>query len=168
MDDLRKRIDEMLANLKQERDELHVKAHLAKMDAGDEWTELEAKLTKLNAKAKELGGASLEASKDIGAAAKLLGEEIRAASRRSRSASTPSRMPSRSARRALRLERFSGELYGSPSTTSPDTNCASSRRRLSTSSALRKLNVSSIFVLSTSVPYFFQFQRALPRSSNEM
>ena len=77
MDDLRKRIDEMLANLKQERDELHIKAHLAKMDAGDEWAELEAKLAKLNAKAKELGGASLEASKDIGAAAKLLGEEIR-------------------------------------------------------------------------------------------
>lgn len=77
MDDLRKRIDEMLANLKKERDELHVKAHLAKMDAGDEWTELEAKLAKLNAKAKELGGASLDASKDIGAAAKLLGEEIR-------------------------------------------------------------------------------------------
>ena len=77
MDDLKKRIDEMIANLKKERDELHVKAHLAKMEASDEWKELESKLAKLNAKGKELGGASLEASKDIGAAAKLLGEEIR-------------------------------------------------------------------------------------------
>jgi hypothetical protein len=77
MNDLKQRIDELLANLKQERDELHVKAHLAKMEASDEWTALEAKLVKLNAKARELGGASREASKDIGAAAMLLGEEIR-------------------------------------------------------------------------------------------
>jgi len=77
MNDLKQRIDELLANLKQERDALHVKAHLAKMEASDEWTALEAKLAKLNAKARELGGASREASKDIGAAAMLLGEEIR-------------------------------------------------------------------------------------------
>jgi hypothetical protein len=51
--------------------------HLARMDASDEWKDLEAKLVKLEAKAKELSGVTAESAKDIGAAAKLLGEEIR-------------------------------------------------------------------------------------------
>lgn len=67
----------MLRDLRQERDELRVKVHLARMEANEEWQEIEQKLTKLESKAKELGGATAEAGKDIGAAAKLLGEEIR-------------------------------------------------------------------------------------------
>jgi ribosomal protein L29 len=77
MDDLKKRTQEMLADLKQEYGELRVKANLGKKEAVDEWRELETKLAKLESKAKQLGGATAEASKDIGAAAKLLGEEIR-------------------------------------------------------------------------------------------
>jgi SMC interacting uncharacterized protein involved in chromosome segregation len=77
MEDVGKRIDEMLEDLKRERDELRVKVHLAKLEAQDEWKEIETKLTKLEAKGKELAGVTADASKDIGAAAKLLGEEIR-------------------------------------------------------------------------------------------
>lgn len=77
MNDIKKRINETIEELKQERDELQVKLHLAKMEASDEWVKIQAKLEKLEAKAKELSDASAEASKDIGAAAKLLGEEIR-------------------------------------------------------------------------------------------
>lgn len=77
MNDIKKRINETIEELKQERDELQVKLHLAKMEASDEWVKIQAKLEKLEAKAKELSDASVEASKDIGAAAKLLGEEIR-------------------------------------------------------------------------------------------
>jgi hypothetical protein len=77
MDDLRKRVDELIEGLKQERDELRVKASLAKLEAMDEWREIQPKLAKLEAKAKELGGATAEASKGIGAAAKQLGDEIR-------------------------------------------------------------------------------------------
>lgn len=77
MSDIKLRIDRMVAELKQERDELKVKLHLAKMDAGDEWQKLEARLAKLDAKARELGDATAETSHDIGAAAKLLGAEIR-------------------------------------------------------------------------------------------
>jgi len=77
MDDVKERIDEILNDLKQERDELKVKLHLAKLDASDEWKKLEEKLAKLEVKTKELGGATAEASRDIGAAAKLLGQEIR-------------------------------------------------------------------------------------------
>lgn len=76
MNDVAKRIGEMIKDLKRERDELQVKLHLAKMEASDEWEELQAKLTKLESKAKELGGATAQASEDIGAAAKLLVEEI--------------------------------------------------------------------------------------------
>lgn len=77
MSDIKQRIDKMVAELKQERDELHVRLNLAKMEAGDEWKKMDAQLGKLEAKAKELGGATAEASQEISAAAKLLGEEIR-------------------------------------------------------------------------------------------
>lgn len=76
MSDIKKSINEMVEELKKERDELRVKLHLAKMEAGDEWKKLDVQLVKLEGKAKELGGATAEASKDIGAAAKLLGKEI--------------------------------------------------------------------------------------------
>ena len=76
IDDIREDIEEMLDELKQERDELRVKAGLAKLELRDDWKVLQEKIAKLEAKAKELGGATADASKDIGAAAKLLGEEI--------------------------------------------------------------------------------------------
>jgi len=77
MDDIRKRIDDTVNTLKQERDELQVKLSLAKLEAGDEWKIIEEKLTRLEDKARELGHAAAESSQDIGAAAKLLTEEIR-------------------------------------------------------------------------------------------
>jgi len=77
MNEINKQMDEMARKLQHEAEELRVKVHLAKMEASDEWKDLEKKLVKFNAKAKELGGVTVEASKDIGAAAKLLGEEIR-------------------------------------------------------------------------------------------
>ena len=77
MNDIVKQLDEMARKLEQEAGELRVKVHLAKMEASDEWRELEKKLEHLRSKTKELGGVTAEASKDIGAAANLLGEEIR-------------------------------------------------------------------------------------------
>jgi len=77
MNDIKVRIEEMLKELKQERDELHVKLHLAKMETSEEWQKLETKLANFESKARELGGATADASRDMGAAAKLLGEEIR-------------------------------------------------------------------------------------------
>ena len=77
MNDIRKRIDDMVNEIKCERDELQVKLHLARLEMGDEWNSLEKKLVKLETKAKELGSVTAESSQNIGAAAKLLGEEIR-------------------------------------------------------------------------------------------
>jgi hypothetical protein len=79
MDDIKVRVEEMIAELKRERDNLRLKANLAKLEAREEWHAVEKKLEKLEAKARELGGATADASKDVGAAAKLLGEEIRKA-----------------------------------------------------------------------------------------
>ena len=77
MGDIEERIEDMIDDLKQERDELRLKLKLAKLEANEEWLKLEAKLVKLEAKARELGDVTAEASQDIGAAARLLGEEIR-------------------------------------------------------------------------------------------
>lgn len=70
-------IDDMVSELKQKHDELQVKISLAKMEAGDEWQKLEAKMAKLEAGAKELAEVTTDASEEIFAAAKLPGEEIR-------------------------------------------------------------------------------------------
>lgn len=77
MNDVRKRVDETLSQLRQEAEALRVKLHLAKMDAGSEWQVIEAKLRKIEAKTKELSGVSAEAAKNVGAAVTLLAEEIR-------------------------------------------------------------------------------------------
>ncbi len=77
MNDMKDRIEEMLNDLKQERDELHVRLHLAKLETSEEWQKLEAKLGKFESRVKDLGGATAEASREMGAAVKLLGEEIR-------------------------------------------------------------------------------------------
>lgn len=77
MEDVRKQIKESLEQLKQERDELRVQVQLAKMEASDEWKEIEAKLVKLESKAKDIGAATAESGKEVGAAAKLLAEELR-------------------------------------------------------------------------------------------
>ncbi len=77
MNDIKKPIDDLLNELRKERDELHLKLKLAKLEANEELLKLEAKLARLEAKAKEVGSATAEASHDIGAAAQLLGKEIR-------------------------------------------------------------------------------------------
>lgn len=77
MNDIVRQMDEMARKLEQEAGEFRVKVHLAKMEASDEWKELEEKLAEFRSKTKELSGVTAEVSKDIGAAAKLLGEEIR-------------------------------------------------------------------------------------------
>lgn len=76
MSDIKERIEELLDELKEERDELKLKFKLAKMEAGDEWEKIEAQLESLEGKTKELKDVAADASQDIGSAAKLLAEEI--------------------------------------------------------------------------------------------
>lgn len=77
MKNTKERITRLVDELKQERDELRLKLQLAKMEAGDEWQELDAKWEKFESKARAVGNATAESADEIGVAAKLLGEEIR-------------------------------------------------------------------------------------------
>lgn len=61
--------------LEQERDELRVKAHLAKMDAKDEWPAMEEKWEAFKEKVSDLDFDDL--TEDMAEAAGRLGEEIR-------------------------------------------------------------------------------------------
>ncbi len=82
LEDLGEDLEELVEKLKQERDELSVKLHLAKMEASDEWQEIEHKWSKFEAKVKQAGHAAADSSGDVRAAAGLLGQEIKAAFKR--------------------------------------------------------------------------------------
>ena len=75
-------LEELIEKLKQERDELSVKLHLAKMEASEEWQELEHKWSRFEAKARQVGGAAADSTGDVRAAAVLLGQEIKALMKR--------------------------------------------------------------------------------------
>jgi len=76
-DTVRDDTKKMFRELKQKRDELAVQVHLAKLEAGDEWQEIEKKFERLELKMKELSHATAESSKDIGITAKQIGKDIR-------------------------------------------------------------------------------------------
>lgn len=71
-------LKQLTQQLKVERDALHLKAHLLKLDLRDEWQATEKKWEQLNQKLHRAGTEGVESSRDIAAAIKLLGEEIKA------------------------------------------------------------------------------------------
>ncbi len=72
-------IDELLEELKQKRDELRVKMHLASKDAKDEWEELEEKMEEFSGKAKQFANDAKikETGEGLGDALGKLGHEIK-------------------------------------------------------------------------------------------
>ncbi len=80
------RLEQLAARLRQERDELRVRAHLLKAELRDEWDELERKWHKLEPRLSRLREGSRESAEDIGAAAQQLGEELIHAYKRLRQA----------------------------------------------------------------------------------
>jgi len=77
MGDAREKLDDLVKRLETERDELRVKLGLAKLEARDEWAELEKKMDSLRGRLRVLGDEAKEASGDVGAAADVLAEEIK-------------------------------------------------------------------------------------------
>lgn len=77
MDTLRKRLNDMLDRLEQERDELRVRMHLGKAEAKDEWNRLEGRIAELRARLARAGSEADDVMEDVASAAKALGEEIR-------------------------------------------------------------------------------------------
>lgn len=74
---MRERLNEMLARLEQERDELRVRLHLGKAEAKEEWDRLEGRMAELRSRLDRAGDEAGEVMDDVAAAAKALGDEIR-------------------------------------------------------------------------------------------
>lgn len=72
----KKEVEKMLEQVKQERDEIMLKAHLFQADAKDEWHKVDKQWEHFKSKAGQVGNEAKGASGDVAAAAKLLGEEI--------------------------------------------------------------------------------------------
>ena len=73
--------EDLVADLKQKRDELRLKIHLASKEAQDEWEELEEKMQEFSSKA-ELG----KTGEGLGDALGKLGQELKLGYKRVRSA----------------------------------------------------------------------------------
>ena len=77
MSDEKRSIQEQLAALKRERDELALKIHLAKAEARGEWQELETRLDELEQRARPLAQAVGETAGGVGASLELAADEIK-------------------------------------------------------------------------------------------
>jgi hypothetical protein len=82
MSDLGDKLDELVATLRTERDELRVRLHLLKAEAKDEWDQMEERWDHLEARLKKTGEAAADSGEEVAAAGKLVAEEIGAAYKR--------------------------------------------------------------------------------------
>jgi hypothetical protein len=73
----REDFERFFEKLRQQRDELRLKFHLAKAGAEDEWEELEKKWEKLKAKNRELQRAAAETADELEKIVTKLGREIK-------------------------------------------------------------------------------------------
>ena len=78
MEDMKARLKGVMQQLETERDELKVKLGLAKLEAREEWKELEGKMDALRGRMKVIGEGAKEAGGDVAAAADVLAGEIKA------------------------------------------------------------------------------------------
>lgn len=73
----KERLQKLMRQLEQERDELKMKLGLAKLEAREEWQELEKKMATLRSRMKVVGGEAKETSADVGAAIDVVAEEVK-------------------------------------------------------------------------------------------
>ena len=83
-DSERESLEQFVNKLREQRDELRLKLHLAKADAKDEWEELESKWRHIEPKLEALGHEAKESASDIGAALGEVAHEIAGAYKRLR------------------------------------------------------------------------------------
>ena len=80
----RKEIEELLAQLKQERDELNVKLHLAKVEARDQWEVAEKQWYAFQHKSEKVLGEVDHTGDEVKQALTLLADELKDGYRRIR------------------------------------------------------------------------------------
>lgn len=71
------RFEAMMHKLEAERDELRLKLNLAKLEARDEWNEVEQKMDSLRGRMKVLKEEAKDAGGDVGAAFDVLASEVK-------------------------------------------------------------------------------------------
>lgn len=77
MSDNDEKLKSLLERLEQERDELKVKLGLAKLEAREEWQELETKIDGLRGRLKLFKDEAGDASGDVGAAFDMVADEVK-------------------------------------------------------------------------------------------
>lgn len=69
-------LDALIAELRQQRDELKLQMHLAKADARDEWEKLEKKWREVEVKLDKAGAEAKASAGDVGHAVEQVAREI--------------------------------------------------------------------------------------------
>ena len=77
MPDAKEKLQSLVQQLETERDELKVKLGLAKLEAREDWEELEKKMDTMRGRVKVIGEEAREASGDVVAAVNILAGEIK-------------------------------------------------------------------------------------------
>jgi chromosome segregation ATPase len=77
-------VDQLMNDLRQQRDELRLQMHLAKAEVKDEWAELEKKWQHLESRLGAAAGEAKSSAKNVGAALETVAEELGNAYRRIR------------------------------------------------------------------------------------
>jgi len=77
MADAKERITKAVEHLKQQRDELRVKLHLAKADAKDEWARLEKQWEEMRPKLEAARQEAGKTAESVGSALSLAVEELK-------------------------------------------------------------------------------------------
>lgn len=86
MSEMRSTLSEMIGKLKQERDELQLKMHLASMDAKDEYNRISEKVDQLTAQYEPLTDAAQETADNVFSALGLAADELKIGYQRVRQA----------------------------------------------------------------------------------
>jgi hypothetical protein len=77
MADGENKLESLMKQLEAERDELKVQFSLAKLEAREDWEEIEKKMEAMRGRMKVVGDEAKEATGDVGTAVSALGEEIK-------------------------------------------------------------------------------------------
>lgn len=77
MSEQTQKLKALMERLEQERDELKLQLGLAKLEAREEWEEMEGKMEALRGRMRVLGNEAKEASGEVAAAAGALADELK-------------------------------------------------------------------------------------------
>jgi hypothetical protein len=76
MTEQQKKLDDLMHSLKQQWDELRVRAHLAKADIKDEWVKVDRQFTRLMDDYKPTRDAASQTAANVWSALQLAGKEV--------------------------------------------------------------------------------------------